>query len=256
MPNTLDFESRRQLRSLKAAAKTLPTEDKELLELTGAPKGPVLSAFAQGCAELIRAGATAIPRGKEEYAMILEAAANADPALAKELTAAADGEARLRKELAAPEGAAAAMARTLDLDSRTRDWYKRQIKKMSDELLAQARSGRIPWPDAWDQADNARGESMARARSRGSALGQEWAKILKEANPPKAAIEAKILRDSLGGRSLESLAEAERQRLYQMAIESAGRSGARGDTPAKAFGYIGRGVAILTFATAAYDGSL
>ena len=145
MPNTLDFESRRQLRSLKAAAKTLPAEDKELLELTGAPKGPVLAALAQGCAELIRSGAIAIPRGKEEYELILEAAANADPVLAKELTAAADGEARLRKELAKLEGAGAAMALTLQLDSRVRPWYARQIKKISDQLLAEARSGRIPW---------------------------------------------------------------------------------------------------------------
>ncbi len=44
MPNTLDFESRRQLRSLKATAKTLPAEDKALLELTITPKGPVLTA--------------------------------------------------------------------------------------------------------------------------------------------------------------------------------------------------------------------
>jgi hypothetical protein len=145
------------------------------------------------------------------------------------------------------------MAQTLDLDSRTRDWYKRQIKNMSNELLAQARSGRIPWPDAWDQAYNARGESMALARTKGSALGLEWAKLLKEKNPPKAVIENKILRDKFGGRSLESLVETERQRLYQLAIESSGRSGARGDLPAKAFGYIGRGVAILTFATAAYS---
>lgn len=113
MPNSLDFESRRQLRALKAAAKTLPAEDRELLELTVTPKGPVLAALAQGCAELIRSGATGIPRGKEEYGLILEAAANADPALAKELTAAADGEARLRKELAALEGAAAATAERL-----------------------------------------------------------------------------------------------------------------------------------------------
>ncbi len=54
MPNSLDFESRRQLRSLKAAAKTLPAEDRELLELTVTPQGPVLAALAQGCAELIR----------------------------------------------------------------------------------------------------------------------------------------------------------------------------------------------------------
>ena len=172
MPNTLDFESRRQLRSLKAAAKTLPAADKELLELTVTPKGPVLTALAQGCAELIRSGAIGTPRGKEEHELILEAAANADPALAKKLAAAADGEARLRKELAALEGAAAATARTLDLDSNVRVWYAQQIKRMSDELLAAARAGRIPWEEARLQAHEARGTILNDARDRG---GRPWA---------------------------------------------------------------------------------
>ncbi len=182
MPNTLDFESRRQLRSLKAAAKVLPAEDKELLELTGAPKGPILAALAQGCAELIRSGAIAIPGGKAEYALILETAANADPALAKELTAAADGEARLRKELAALEGAGAAMARTLDLDSNVRLWYAQQIKRMSDQLLAEARSGRIPWEEARLQAHEARGTILDDARDKGSAVGRKWAETIKKTN--------------------------------------------------------------------------
>ncbi len=242
-----------QLRSLKAAAKTLPAADKELLELTGAPKGPVLAAFAQGCAALIRSGATAIPRGKEEYALILEAAANADPALAKELAAAADGEARLRKELAALEGAAAAMARTLDLDSRMRVWYGRQIERISDKLLAEARAGRIPWEQARLQAHTARGTTMKEARGNGTALGLKLSEMLKEANHSIAEIDARILERHFGGRSLESLTETENRRLLELAIESAGRSRESVNTAARVAGHIGRGVAVLTFAAAAYS---
>ncbi len=211
MPNTLDFESRRQLRSLKAAAKALPAADKELLELTVTPKGPVLTALAQGCAELIRSGAIGTPRGKEEYSLILEAAANADPALAKQLAAAADGEARLRKELAALEGAAAATARTLDLDSNVRLWYAQQIKRMSDELLAAARAGQIPWEEARLQAHEARGTIMDDARDKGSAVGRKWAEDLKKTNKSLAEIDARILKREFGGRSFESLAEAEQR---------------------------------------------
>ena len=253
MPNSLDFESRRQLRSLKAAAKTLPAEDRELLELTITPQGPVLAALAQGCAELIRSGAIAIPRGKEEYSLILEAAANADPALAKELAAAADGEARLRKELAALEGAAAAMARTLDLDSRMRLWYSRQIERISDELLAQARAGQVPWEQARLQAHEARGTTMNQARGNGTALGLKLSEMLKEANRSIAEIDAKILATKFGGRSLESLTEAENRRLLELAIESAGRSRESVNTAARVAGHIGRGVAVLTFAVAAYS---
>jgi len=253
MPNSLDFESRRQLRSLKAAAKILPAEDKELLELTVTPKGPALAALAQGSAELIRSGAIAIPRGKEEYTLILEAAANADAALAKELTAAADGEARLRKELVALEGAAAAIASTLHIESTVRDWYSRQIRKISNEMLAEARAGRIPWETARLHAHNARGKSMSEARKDGTAVGRKWAQLLKESNLSTAEVNEKILKNKFDGRSLGSLAEAERRRSYHIAIESAGKSNPDVNARLKIAGRIGKGVWVLTFAAAAYS---
>jgi hypothetical protein len=253
MPNSLDFESRRQLRSLKAAAKTLPAEDKELLELTITPKSPVLAALAQGSAELIRSGATSIPRGKEEYTLILEAAANADPALAKELTAAADGEARLRKELAELEGAGAAMARTLNLDSKVRLWYSQQIRRMSDELLAAARAGRIPWEEARLQAHEARGTILDDARDKGSAVGRKWAEMLKKTNLSLEEVNKKILTDKFSGRSFESLAESEQRRFSQLAIESAGKSSPEVNARLKIAGHLGKGLWVLTLATAAHS---
>ncbi len=253
MPNSLDFESRRQLRSLKAAAKILPAEDKELLELTSVPHDPVLAALAQGCAELIRSGATSHSRGKEEYTLILEAAANVDPALAKELTAAADGEARLRKELVALEGAAAATARTLNLESSVRLWYSKQIRRMSDELLALARAGRIPWEEARLQAHEARGTIMDDARDKGSAVGRKWAKDLKKTNKSLAEIDARILEKKFGGRSFQSLTEVEQRRFYQLAIESAGKSSPKVNARLKIAGHIGKGLWVLTLATAAHS---
>jgi hypothetical protein len=209
--------------------------------------------LAQGCAELIRSGAIAIPRGKEEYELILEAAANADPALAKELTAAADGEARLRKELVALEGAAAAMARTLNLDSNVRLWYAQQIKRMSDELLAAARAGQVPWEEARLQAHEARGTILDDARDKGSAVGRKWAETIKKTNKSLAEIDARILARDFGGRSFESLAETERRRFLEIAVTSAGKSDPLTDKLARLGGRIGRGVAVLTFATAAYS---
>ena len=213
----------------------------------------MLAVLAQGCAALIRSGAIAIPRGKEEFTLTLEAAANADPALAKELAAAADGEARLRKELVALEGAAAAMARTLNLESGVRVWYGRQIKRMSEELLAAARSGRMPWEEARLQAHEARGTILDDAREKGSAVGRKWAETIKKTNRSLAEIDARILTDKFDGRSFESLTKAEQRRFFQFAIESAGRSGDAGDKIGRAFGRIGKGLWILTFATAAYS---
>jgi len=253
MPNSLDFESRRQLRSLKAAAKTLPAEDKELLELTSAPQGPALAALAQGSAELIRSGATSTPRGKEEYSLILEAAANADPALAKQLSAAADGEARLRKELVALEGAAAATASTLNLDSKVRLWYSQQIRRMSDESLAAARAGRISWEAARLQAHEARGTGLDDARDKGSAVGRKWAEMLKKTNKSIAEIDARVLTKDFGGRSFESLTKAEQRRFFEIAITSAGKSDPKVNARLKKAGYIGRGLWVLTLATAAHS---
>lgn len=145
------------------------------------------------------------------------------------------------------------MARTLNLDSRKRVWYGRQIKRISDELLAEARAGRISWEQARLQAHEARGATMKEARAKGTTLGLRLSEMLKEANRSIAEIDAKILADKFGGRSLESLTEAENRRLLELAIESAGRSRESVNTAARVAGHIGRGVAVLTFAVAAYS---
>jgi hypothetical protein len=252
-PNNLEFRSKRQLAALKGTAKTLSAADKELLELTRPPKDPLLAAYAQGCARLIRTNALETPKGKEEHKIILDAVMNADPALGKGLRAATDGEARLRKELAALEGAGAAMARTLNLDSNVRLWYAQQIKKMSDELLAAARFGRIPWEDARLQAHEARGAILDDARDKGSAVGRKWAETIKKTNKSLADIDAKILADEFGGRSIESLTKTEQRRFFQLAIESAGRSSPSENKTGRLLGRIGKGLWVLTFATAAYS---
>lgn len=251
--NNLEFKSKRQLNALKGTKKTLSAPDIELLELTNPPRDPMLAAYAQGCAELIRSNAIQTAKGKEEHKTIIEAVTNADPALAKQLLAAADGEARLRKELAALEGAGAAMARTLNLESNVRLWYAQQIRKMSDDLLAAARSGRIAWLEARLQAHEARGAIMEEARDRGTALGRKWAEDLKKTNKPFSTVDAEILAREFGGRSSKSFTEAERRRFFQSAIESAGRSGEGGDKIGRAFGRIGKGLWVLTFAAAAYS---
>ena len=94
---------------------------------------------------------------------------------------------------------------------------------------------------------------MDEARERGTALGRKLAEELKEANTPKKVVEARVLARKFGGRSLESLVEAERQRLFQSAIESAGRTGGAGDELARTAGRLSKGMWVLTFATAAYS---
>ena len=60
-------------------------------------------------------------------------------------------------------------------------------------------------------------------------------------------------RNPVGGRSFESLAGAEQRRFYQLAIESAGKSDPTVNARLKKAGYIGRGLWVLTLATAAYS---
>jgi hypothetical protein len=145
------------------------------------------------------------------------------------------------------------MATTLHIESTVRDWYSRQIRKISNEMLAEARAGQIPWETARLHAHNARGGSMSEARKDGTAVGRKWAQFLKESNLSIAEVNEKILKNKFDGRSLGSLAEAERHRFYQIAIESAGKSNPDVNARLKIAGRIGKGVWVLTFATAAYS---
>ena len=124
---------------------------------------------------------------------------------------------------------------------------------MSDELLAAARAGRIPWEEARLQAHEARGTMLEDARDRGSALGHKWAEMLKKTNKSIADIDARILKRDFGQRSFESLTKAEQRRFFEIAITSTGKSDPVSDQIAKVAGRIGKGLWVLTFATAAYS---
>jgi hypothetical protein len=94
---------------------------------------------------------------------------------------------------------------------------------------------------------------MSEARKDGTAVGRKWAEYLKESNLSIAEVNEKILKDKFGGRSLESLVDAERRRFFEIAITSAGKSNEKVNKYAKVGGHIGRGVWVLTFAAAAYS---
>lgn len=60
----------------------------------------------------------------------------------------------------------------LTLDASARQLYAQQIRAMSNELRAQALSGRISWADAAEQANQARNLIMNVIRSRSTPVAQ------------------------------------------------------------------------------------
>ena len=91
-PNDLLFKSKRQLKSLQnLGAGPLSADDKKLLGLTTPPSAPILLACAKGCARLLSSGQIAKSDGKKEAEVLIEAAANADPRLAKKFAQAVSG---------------------------------------------------------------------------------------------------------------------------------------------------------------------
>lgn len=253
LSHKLEFKSKRQINALSGTKSSFSTSDGDILNIKSLLIDPVLVALALGCAALIRSDAVRFGKGAAEYRAIVEAVKVKDPMLARKLLDAADGERRLREELAALEGAVVTMARTLELEARTRAWYIKQIKEMSLRLLSEAGKGDISWPLARLQAHAARGTLMEDARKRGTVLGRKLAEALKEVNLSIAEVNAKTLNENFGGRSLESLTKAEFQSFNEIIITKTGESNPDVNKQLKIAGRIGKGLFVLTLAVAAYS---
>lgn len=95
---------------------------------------------------------------------------------------------------------------------------------------------------------------MEDARAKGTALGQKWAETLKKTNLSLDEVRDRVLaKKEFGGRSFESLKDAERRRFYERAIESAGKSSPSENRMGRRLGHLSKGLWVLTLATAAYS---
>jgi len=89
-PNDLILKSKRQIAALKGAVQA-STADLKALGLNQMPRNPVLGAIVAACARMRNSGALATPQGRQDHALLIEAATGADAALARALKGSGGG---------------------------------------------------------------------------------------------------------------------------------------------------------------------
>lgn len=139
------------------------------------------------------------------------------------------------------------------VDGQARQAYAQQIRRMADELRTEARSGRITWKQAAEQAEEARNLIMDMIRGRSTPFGRALAQQIKS--------EGKTLNELIGrktqqlfGRStnFQALTNSQQQAVYGAIVESAGKSNPKVSATMRRLSNAGKGLIVLSLGLSIY----
>lgn len=139
------------------------------------------------------------------------------------------------------------------MDGQARQAYAQQIRRMADELRTEARSGRITWKQAAEQAEEARNLIMEMIRGRSTPVGRALAQQIKS--------EGKTLNELIGrktqqlfgrGADFQSLTPSQRQAVYGSIVESSGKSNPKVSATMRRLSSAGRGLIVLSLGLSVY----
>jgi uncharacterized Zn-binding protein involved in type VI secretion len=139
------------------------------------------------------------------------------------------------------------------VDGQARQAYARQIRLMADELRAEARSGRITWKQAAEQAEEARNLIMDMIRGRSTPVGRALAQQIKS--------EGKTLNELIGrktqqlfgrGAKFQALTNSQQQAVYGAIVESAGKSNPKVSATMRRLSNAGKGLIVLSLGLSIY----
>lgn len=139
------------------------------------------------------------------------------------------------------------------IDGQARQAYARQIRLMADELRAEARSGRITWKQAAEQAEEARNLIMDMIRGRSTPVGRALAQQIKS--------EGKTLNELIGRKTqqlfgrdakFQALTNSQQQAVYGAIVESAGKSNPKVSATMRRLSNAGKGLIVLSLGLSIY----
>ncbi|WCM93408.1 hypothetical protein M5C99_01335 [Acidovorax sp. NCPPB 2350] len=140
------------------------------------------------------------------------------------------------------------------IDSNARLAYTRQIEAMANELRAEALSGRITWPQAAQQAQEARNVIMEVIRGRSTPFGLAMAQQLKAEGKTLNELVARKAQQMHGpGARFDRLTAAQQNAVYGEIVKSAGKSNPRVTQAMRGLSRAGRGLIVLSVALSVYN---
>ena len=139
------------------------------------------------------------------------------------------------------------------IDGQARQAYARQIKRMADELRTEARSGRISWKQAAEQAEEARNLIMDIIRGRSTPVGRALAQQIKSEGKTLNELVGRKTQQLFGrGATFQSLTHSQQQAVYGAIVESAGKSNPKVSATMQRLSNAGKGLIVLSLGLSIY----
>lgn len=141
----------------------------------------------------------------------------------------------------------------LTIDASTRQAYARQVHAMSSELRMMAKTGRITWSQAAEQASESRNLIMEVIRARSTPVGLAIAQKLKQQGRTLNEIVALKSKKLYGATALFNKLTAQQQnKVYLEVVKSAGKSRPEVTSAMEKLSHVGRGLILLSVALSVY----
>ncbi|MBZ2209140.1 hypothetical protein [Massilia soli] len=158
------------------------------------------------------------------------------------------------KAIDSMEAQAANIGAHLTVDSSARLAYTREIKRMAEKLRSEAKSGRISWAQAAQQAQETRNLVMEVIRARSSPVGRAMAQQLKTNGKTLNEIIA-LQATRAHGQSVKfsTLSLPQKNAIYASVVASAARSNVSVTKAMSRLSFAGKGVLGLSLALSVYD---
>jgi len=141
----------------------------------------------------------------------------------------------------------------LAIDASARQAYARQIRLMSDELVAAVSSGRMTWAQAAQQAQETRNVIMEVIRGRSTPVGRAIAEAMKSQGRTLNELVAQKTQRLFGASArFDALSAAQKNAVYAEIVASAGKSRPEVTAAMRRLSHAGRGLLFVSLAISVY----
>lgn len=131
--------------------------------------------------------------------------------------------------------------------------YLRKIRQMADQVLADARAGRITVEEGAEFAHKMREVILQASRQNLSAVARAVSEAEKAVSPSMAELLEKYAAELFSGRKFIELTTVERRQVFLEIIDASGRNSLKFTRMIPALRLAGRGCALFTAAIVVYD---
>lgn len=141
----------------------------------------------------------------------------------------------------------------LAVDASARQAYARQIRLMSDELVAAVGSGRLSWAQAAQQAQETRNVIMEVIRGRSTPVGRAMAEAMKSQGRTLNELVGQKTQRLFGPNArFDALSASQKNTVYAEIVASAGKSRPEVTAAMRRLSHAGRGLLFVSLAISVY----